>query len=148
MVFVLGIVALLALMTIPLYIERNIQQQVKEGVEFAAFMQRNVSAAYALTGALPKDNAGAGLPESAKIIGNVVTSGTVSDGVITLVYGNLAVKNIRGRKLTLHPGYVAGAPQVPLSWVCGPGKTPAGLTIAGTDATDIPRQWLPAACRP
>lgn len=148
MVFVLGIVALLALMTIPLYIERNIQQQVKEGMEFAEFMKRNVAAAYALTGTLPKDNAGAGLPEPAKIIGNVVTSGTVSDGVITLVYGNLAVKNIRGRKLTLRPGYVADAPQVPLSWVCGPGRTPAGLTIAGADATDIPQQWLPVACRP
>jgi type IV pilus assembly protein PilA len=68
--------------------------------------------------------------------------------VITLVYGNLAVKNIRGRKLTLRPGYVANEPQVPLSWVCGPGKTPAGLTIAGADATDIPQQWLPVACRP
>ena len=148
MVFVLGIVAILALMTIPLYIERNVQQQVKEGVEFAGFMQRNVSAAYALTGTLPKDNAGAGLPEPAKIIGNYVTSGTVADGVITLVFGNLAVKNIRGKKVTLRPGYVADAPQVPISWVCGPGKIPAGLTIAGNDATDIPAQWLPAACRP
>ncbi len=148
MVFVLGIVALLALMTIPLYIERNIQQQVKDGVGFADFMQRNVSAAYALTGALPKDNAGAGLPAPEKIIGNYVVSGTVVDGVITLVFGNLAAKNIRGRKLTLRPGYVADAPQVPISWVCGPGKTPSGLTIAGTDATDIPQTWLPVACRP
>ncbi|MEO8137282.1 MAG: pilin [Betaproteobacteria bacterium] len=148
MVFVLGIIALLALMTIPLYMERNIQLQVKEGVEFAGFMQRNVSAAYALSGALPKDNAGAGLPAPEKVIGNYIVSGTVSDGVITLVFGNLAVKNIRGRKLTLRPGYVADAPQVPISWVCGPGKMPAGLTIAGSDATDIPQQWLPAACRP
>ena len=148
MVFVLGIVAILALMTIPIYIERNVQQQVKEGVEFAAFMQRNVSAAYALTGSLPKDNAGAGLPEPAKIIGNYATSGTVAEGVITLVFGNLAVQNIRGKKLTLRPGTVADAPQVPVSWVCGPGRIPAGLTIAGVDATDIPQQWLPLACRP
>ena len=56
MVFVLGIVAILALMTIPIYIERNVQQQVKEGVEFAAFMQRNVSAAYALTGSADVDS--------------------------------------------------------------------------------------------
>lgn len=148
MVFVLGIVAILALMTIPLYIERNVREQVKEGVEFAAFMQKNVSATYALMGTLPKDNAAAGLPPPEKIIGNYVTSGSVTDGVITLVFGNLAVKNIRGKKLTLRPGYVQDAPQVPISWVCGPGKIPGGLTIAGADATDIPQQWLPAACRP
>jgi type IV pilus assembly protein PilA len=148
MVFVLGIIAILAMMTLPLYIERNVQQQVKEGVAFAEFMQRGVSAAYAFTGALPKDNAAAGLPSPEKVIGNYVVSGTVNDGVITLVFGNLAVSNIKGRKVTLRPGYVPDTPQVPLSWVCGMGKVPGGLTIAGNNATDIPEQWLPVACRP
>jgi type IV pilus assembly protein PilA len=148
LVFVLGIVAILAMMTLPLYIERNVQQQVKEGVAFAEFMQRGVSTAYALTGTLPKDNAGAGLPSPEKIIGNYVVSGTVSDGVITLVFGNLAVSNIKGKKVTLRPGYVPDTPQVPLSWVCGMGKVPGGLTVAGNNATDIPEQWLPVACRP
>jgi type IV pilus assembly protein PilA len=148
MVVVLGIIALLALMTIPLYVERNVQQQVKEGVAFAEFMQRNVSAVYALTGALPKDNAGAGLPVPEKIIGNYITAGTVTDGVITLTFGNLAVSNIRGKKVTVRPGYVPDAPQVPLSWICASGKIPSGLTIAGTNATDIPQAWLPVACRP
>ncbi len=144
---VVGIVAILALMTLPLYVERNVQQQVKEGVAFAEFMQRGVSAAYATTGAMPKDNAAAGLPAPEKVIGNYVVSGTVSDGAITLVFGNLAVSNIKGRKLSLRPGYVPDAPQVPISWVCGPGKVPAGLTVAGTDATNIPAEWLPLACR-
>lgn len=148
MVVVLGIIAILALMTLPLYIERNVQQQVKDGLAFAEFMQRGVSAAYAPAGALPKDNAAAGLPAPEKIIGNYVVSGTVADGAITLVFGNLAVSNINGKKVTLRPGYVPDAPQVPISWVCGPGKVPAGLTIAGKDATDIPETWLPAACRP
>ena len=147
MMVVLGVIAILAMMSLPLYIERNVQQQVKEGVAFAEFMQRGVSAAYAIAGTLPKDNAGAGLPAADKIIGNYVTSGTVADGVITLVFGNLAVSNIKGKKVTLRPGYVPDAPQVPLSWICGPGKIPAGLTIAGSDATDIPPAWLPVACR-
>ena len=148
MAVVVGIIAILAMMSLPLYIERNVQQQVKEGVAFAEFMQRGVAVAYALAGVLPKDNAGAGLPAPDKIIGNYVTSGTVADGVITLVFGNLAVSNIKGKKVTLRPGYVPEAPQVPISWICGPGKIPAGLTVAGNDATDIPLQWLPAACRP
>ena len=145
---VLGIIAILALMTLPLYVEKNVQQQVKEGIAFAEFMQRGVSTAYALTGALPKDNAGAGLPPADKIIGNYVTSGTVAEGVITLVFGNLAASNIRGKKVTLRPGHVPDAPQVPISWVCGPGKVPAGLAVAGSDMTDIPVAWLPVACRP
>ena len=147
MVFVLGIVAVLAMMTLPLYIERNVQQQVKEGVAFAEFMQRGVSAAYGLTGVLPKDNGGAGLPAPDKIIGNYVTAGTVADGVITLVFGNLAVSNIKGKRVTLRPAYVQDSPQVPVSWICASGKIPAGLTVAGNNATDIPQQWLPVACR-
>ena len=62
MAVVVGIIAILAMMSLPLYIERNVQQQVKEGVAFAEFMQRGVSTVYAITGTLPKDNAGAGLP--------------------------------------------------------------------------------------
>lgn len=144
---VVGIIAILALMTLPLYIERNVQEQVKEGVAFAEFMQRGVAAVFALTGALPKDNAAAGLPPPEKIIGNYVTSGTVADGVITLVFGNLAVSNIRGKRVTLRPGYVPDAPQVPVSWICAFGRIPSGLTVAGNNATDIPQQWLPVACR-
>ncbi len=148
MVFVLGIVAILAMMTLPLYIDRNVQLQVKEGLAFAEFMQRGVSTAYAATGILPKDNAAAGLPAPEKVIGNYIVSGTVTDGVLTLVFGNLAVSNIRGKKVTLRPAYVADTPQVPVSWICASGKVPNGLAVAGNNATDIPEQWLPAACRP
>ena len=44
--------------------------------------------------------------------------------------------------------YVPDAPQVPVSWICGPGKIPAGLTVAGSNVTDIPDAWLPVGCRP
>lgn len=77
MAVVLGVIAILATMSLPLYIERNVQQQVKEGVAFAEFMQSGVALAYALTGVLPKDNAAAGLPAPDKIIGNYVTSGAL-----------------------------------------------------------------------
>jgi type IV pilus assembly protein PilA len=147
MVVVLAIIAILALMSLPLYVEKNVQEQVKEGVAFAGFMQQGVSAVYALTGSLPKDNAAAGLPAPDKIIGNYVTSGTVADGVITLVFGNLAVSNIKGKRISLRPGYVADTPQVPVSWICAFGRIPSGLTVAGTNITDIPLQWLPLACR-
>ena len=144
---VVAIIALLALMTVPLYLQSTVQQQVKDGVAFADFMKKAVAGYYATTRTLPADNAAAGLPPPEKIIGSYITSGTVAEGVITLAFGNLAVGNIKGRKLTLRPGFVPDAPQVPLSWVCGPAKAPAGLTIAGADATDIPKEQLPIACR-
>jgi type IV pilus assembly protein PilA len=144
---VLGIVALLALMSLPLYIDRNVQQQVKDGIAFAEFMQKAVSASYAVTGVLPKDNVSAALPAPEKIISNYVTSAIVVDGAITLVFGNLAANQIQGKKVTLRPGIVEDTPMVPPSWVCAHGRTPAGLTMSGDNQTDIPPEWLPVACR-
>ena len=144
---VLGIIALLALMSIPLFIEKSVQQQVKDAITFVEFMQKGVSTVYTLTGAMPKDNVNAALPAPDKIIGNYVTSATVNDGAITLTFGNLASGNLKGKKLTLRPGYVTDTPQVPLSWICASGKLPDGLAVAGQNATDIPNDWLPVACR-
>jgi len=144
---VVAIIALLALMTVPLYLQNTVQQQVKDAVVFAAFMKTSVAAYYAANKALPADNAAAGLPAPEKVIGTYVTSATVVDGAVTLLFGNSAVGNLKGKKLTLRPGYVPDAPQVPLSWVCGPAKAPDGLTISGADATDIPKEQLPMGCR-
>ena len=147
LVIVVSIIALLAMFSIPIYLQRNIQQQVKDGIAFADFVKKSVDAAYLLTRALPADNAAAGVPAPEKIIGSLVSSVTVTNGVVTIVYGNLAVKNLAGKHVTLQPGYVPDAPQVPLSWVCGRARTPAGLTMAGSNGTDIPNDWLPVACR-
>jgi type IV pilus assembly protein PilA len=145
---VLGIIALLALMSLPMFIEKSVQQQVKDGIAFAEFMQKSIQTVYGLTGALPKDNVGAAVPAPDKIIGNYVTSATVVDGAITLTFGNLAAGNLKGKQLTLRPGFVQDTPQVPLSWICASGKVPNGLTVAGQNTTDIPLEWLPVACRP
>ena len=147
LVVVVSIIALLAMMTIPVYLQQALQQQVKDGLVFADFVKKSVEVSYALNRARPADNAAAGLPAPEKIVGSLVTSVTVADGVVTIVYGNLAVKNIAGKRLSLQPGYVPDAPQVPLSWVCGRAKAPAGLTIAGGNGTDIPTDWLPVGCR-
>jgi type IV pilus assembly protein PilA len=147
MMVVLGIIAILALMTLPMYIERNVQQQVKESIAFAEFMQRGVANAYTMTGVLPHENANASLPPPDKIIGNYVTAGIVADGAITLVFGNLAASGLKGKKVTLRPGYVPDAQQVPISWICGAARVPNGLTVAGVNNTDVPQEWLPAGCR-
>jgi type IV pilus assembly protein PilA len=144
---VVSIIAILALLTVPFYIDRHIQQQVKEGLEFAEFAKKAVALAWALSGKLPEDNEAAGLPEPAKIIGTYVSALKVNQGAITVTFGSKANRLIQGKHVTLRPGYVPEAPIVPLSWVCGLAAPVAGLKIAGENATDIPAARLPVSCR-
>ena len=147
LMMVVAIIAILALITVPFYIDREIQKQVKEGVEFAEFAKKVVATVWALTGTLPEDNAGAGLPEPAKIIGTYVSALQVNKGAITITFGSKANRFIQGKHLTLRPGYVPEAPIVPLSWICGLAAPVAGLTFGGENATDIPAGRLPVSCR-
>ena len=144
---VVGIIAILALATLPFYIDGAIQQQVKEGVQFAEFAKKAVSTAWGLSATLPEDNAAAGLPEPAKVIGTYVSALSVSQGAITITFGGKANRLIKGKHVTLRPGYVPDAPIVPLSWICGLAAPIAGLQFAGENATDIPAARLPVSCR-
>jgi type IV pilus assembly protein PilA len=144
---VVSIIAILALTTVPFYIDREIQQQVKEGVQFAEFAKKAVATVWALSGKFPEDNAAAGLPEPAKIIGLYVSAIKVDHGAITVTFGSKANRFIQGKQVTLRPGYVVDAPIVPLSWICGLAAPIAGLNFAGENATDIPAGRLPVSCR-
>ena len=144
---VVSIIAILALLTVPFYIDRAIQQQVKEGLQFAEFAKKAVSTVWGLSATLPEDNAAAGLPEPAKIISTYVSALSVKQGAITVTFGGKANRFIQGKHLTLRPGYVPDAPIVPLSWVCGLAAPVAGLKFAGENATDIPAARLPISCR-
>ena len=144
---VVSVIAILALLTVPFYIDRNIQQQVKEGLEFAEFAKKAVSVAWTLSAKMPEDNEAAGLPEPAKIIGTYVSALKVHRGAITITFGSKANRFIQGKHVTLRPGYVPDAPIVPLSWICGLAAPVAGLQFAGENATDIPAARLPVSCR-
>ena len=144
---VVSIIAILALITVPFYVDRAIQQQVKEGLEFAEFAKKRVATVWGLTGTLPEDNAAAGLPESSRIISTYVSALKINQGVITVTFGGKANRLIQGKQVSLRPGYVAEAPIVPLSWVCGLAAPVAGLKFAGENATDIPAARLPLSCR-
>jgi len=144
---VVSIIAILALITVPFYVDRAIQEQVKEGLQFAEFAKKAVAIVWGISGALPEDNAAAGLPEPARIISTYVSALKVDHGAITVTFGGKANRLIQGKHVTLRPGYVADAPIVPLSWFCGLAAPVAGLKVAGENATDIPAGRLPAACR-
>jgi type IV pilus assembly protein PilA len=147
LVMVIAVVAILAGMAIPGMQDTALKKQVKEGMALADLAKTGVQAAYALTGAMPTDNATAGLPPGDKIVGNLVSNVTVDGGAITLTYGNNASKLLRDKHVTLRPAVVPGEPSVPIAWVCHDLAVPSGMEITGRDLTDLPPNHLPVDCR-
>ena len=97
---------------------------------------------------LPVDNAAAGLPRANKIISNYVSSVVVDNGAIHVTFATTNINgSIAGKVLTIRPAVVADAPIVPITWVCGKGTWPAGMTILGENRTNIGASFLPVNCR-
>jgi type IV pilus assembly protein PilA len=147
LVMVVAVIAILGAMAIPGMQETALKKQVKEGMALADVAKAGVQAAYSLGGALPADNAAAGLPPSDKIVGNMVRDVRVEGGAITLTYGNNASKLLLDKHLTLRPALVPGEARVPIAWVCHDTAVPTGMQIAGNDLTDLPANQLPVECR-
>lgn len=146
-VVVMAIIAILALMTIPMFFARIPRAQVEESLPLADVAKRGVAAYYAQSGALPANNEAAGLPEAKKIIGNYVTAVTVTDGAVTMSFGNDSNSKINGKRLTWRPAIVKDTRVVPVAWVCAGRKVPEGMDVGGVNVTDVPPDSLPVNCR-
>lgn len=147
LMIVVAIIAIMATMAMPSYQDRVIRAQVGEGLALADFVKQAVAAHRSGTQRLPADNAAAALPPADRIVGNHVASVTVQDGAIHIRFGNHANRNLVGKTLSLRPATVQGYPQVPIAWVCGTAPAPAGMVLAGRNATDLPNTHLPLDCR-
>lgn len=145
---VVGIVAMLALMTIPSMIEKTVRDQVAEALPIADVAKVPVALSWAATQAMPANNAAAGLPLADKIVGNYVSSVAVDDGAINITFGNRVNGSLKGRILTVRPAVVADSPIVPVAWVCGNATVPDKMTVKGVNRTDVPPLYLPLSCRP
>ena len=148
MMVVIGVIATLALMTLPTYIEKTVRDQVIEALPLADIAKPSIGAAWALVQTLPADNAAAGLPPADKIVNNYVSAVTVQDGAIHMTFGNRVNKSLNGKILTLRPAVVADAPAVPVAWICGNAGVPDKMTVKGLNKTDVPPLFLPLKCRP
>jgi type IV pilus assembly protein PilA len=151
LLIVVVVIGILITLTIPGVKETAMRKQVKAGLELAEVAKKGVNAFYGATNplapALPADNAEAGLPPPDKIVGEFVTSVTVKNGAITVLFGNNAGKSIEGRKLSLRPAIVPGYPNVPPAWICNEVAVPGNMTLMGANETNIPMEWLPVECR-
>ena len=147
MMVVVGIVAILALIMVPAYIDRLVRSQIAEALSLADIARRPIESAWTLVHALPADNASIGLPVPEKVVSNYVSSLVVKDGAIHMTFGNRAHRQIQGRVLSLRPAIVADAPVVPIAWVCGLASVPDQMTAQGENRTDVPAGYLPLKCR-
>ena len=144
---VLAVIATLALVALPSYIDRIVRQQIGEALPLADLAKPAVEAAWRAGLPLPRDNAAASLPPPEKIVNQVVQSVTLEDGAIQIQFGNRAQHSLQGKVLTVRPAGVADARVVPVTWLCGKAPAPPQMTAQGQDRTSVPPAYLPLRCR-
>ena len=147
LVVVMAVIAILALMATPTLLDRNVQQQVQDGIALANLAKNGVSAFYVAKNELPDSNEEAGVPPKEKLVSNVVSEISIDSGAVTIKFGNNVNSSIVGKRLTLRPAIVKDAPTVPIAWLCNNTPVPNGMTVIGSNQTNIPLRWLPIACR-
>jgi type IV pilus assembly protein PilA len=117
LLFVVVVIAILAMLAIPGLQETALRKQVSEALKLASVATAGVQLAYSLKGEMPANNAAAGIPEREKIVGNQVKAVNVEAGAVTL-FGNNAAKGLHDKHLTLRPAVVPGEARVPIAWKC------------------------------
>lgn len=145
----IAIIAILAAMALPSYMDKIVREQVEKSIPLAAeTAQPPIAISWKTQQTLPPDNAAAGLPAADKIVNNYVQSVAVENGAIHITYGNRAHSTIKGKVLSLRPAVIEDSPVVPITWVCGMADAPNKMTVMGANKTNIDKQFLPALCRP
>ncbi len=143
MMIVISIIGILATMALPSFQDRIIRTQMEEGFNLSEMAKKGVADYYKRKGAFPEDNVAAGLPAPEKIVGNYVSSVKITGGVIDITLGNRINKNVSGKIVTLRPAIVKDAPIVPIAWVIGYASVPKGMTVIGTNNSNILPRHLP-----
>jgi type IV pilus assembly protein PilA len=125
---VIAIVAILATLAVPSYLDKIVRDQIVEALPLADIAKSPLAGSWTALQTFPTDNAAAGLPAPDKIVNNFVSSVLVRSGAIDLTFGNRASGAIKGKVLTLRAAVVEDAPRS-VTWVCGYTKAPDKMTV-------------------
>jgi type IV pilus assembly protein PilA len=155
LMIVVAIIGILAAIAIPAYQDYTIRAQVTEGLSLASAAKTAVAEFYMNEGVPPVGRLEAGMEEVATLTsGQYVQSVDITNGLITITYGNEANALINGETLTLTP-YETGENSV--VWYCGGSLDDAlpayallgtqGGVPAAAGATSLEDKYLPSTCR-
>src|SRR5580658_3221847 len=153
LMIVVAIIGILAAIAIPAYQDYTIRSQVTEGLNLSGAVETGVAEYFANTGAWPANLSAAGISSSPA--GKYVSSLTLTNGLITVTYGNQVNGNVTGKVLGLKPNL---SPNNDVIWLCGNNSgtglgaltqpttgTAAGAANGGT--TTVLDKYLPQTCR-
>ena len=146
-VIVMAIIAILALMSMPMFFAKIPRTQVEESLPLADIAKKAVAGIYLKSGTLPANNDVAELPEPGKIVGIYVSSVAVVDGAVTMTFRPDANGKIAGKRLTWRPVVSVDRRVRSVEWLCAAKKVPDGMDAGGVDVTDVPRDTMPVSCR-
>jgi type IV pilus assembly protein PilA len=147
LMIVVAIIGILAAIAIPAYQDYTVRAQVTEGLNLASDLKAAVGESFANDGVWPVDNNAVGVTEQKS--GKYVTDVQISNGTITITYGNQANADAfsNGANLSLRPTVSDNGDVI---WTCGYrtalGNDPASGG-ADADQTDVLEKYLPATCR-
>jgi type IV pilus assembly protein PilA len=148
LMIVVAIIGILAAIAIPAYQDYTIRAQVAEGIMLVDELKPSIRDFYRDRGIFPADNEDAGVPAPEHLLGQYVAGIDVADGAMHVHFGQKSHLRLAGTTLTIRPVYVTANPTSPISWNCGLSAPPNGMTAQGDERTDVPRNFLPAVCRP
>ncbi len=114
LMIVVAIIAILAAIAIPAYQDYTVRAQVSDGLSLASGGKTAVAEYYQNRGAYPTDNTTAGMAAATAIRGNFVSTVTVANGVIDVVYGYSVNSVISGSTVSLSPTDRGGS----IEWDC------------------------------
>lgn len=126
LMIVIAIIGVLAAVAIPAYENYLIRVRVGEGLSLALPAKTSMAEYHFTNGAFPTNNAAAGLPDATEIQGNNVTSVTIDNGKVVILY--TGVSQLVGQTLTLTPSDATGS----ITWGCS------------SSLADV---YLPSKCR-
>lgn len=138
-----------------------IAEQVMEGLNLSGEYKAGVAEYYANVGLWPLNEAKA-LGATHSSVGRYTTGIAVTNGTITVTYGEDADAAITGKSLMLQPFVNSNLDVV---WRCGKARAPSGATATiperenwdvrgdsatsenSAEGTNVPDKYLPASCR-